>query len=30
MGLGCLHAARGTIESLYPKNMSVEAEHLIV
>ena len=30
MGLGCLHAARGAIESLYPKNMSVEAEHLIV
>ncbi|MDJ0854695.1 MAG: RsmB/NOP family class I SAM-dependent RNA methyltransferase [Desulfobacterales bacterium] len=29
LGLGCLHATRGSIESLYPKNMAVDREHLI-
>jgi NOL1/NOP2/fmu family ribosome biogenesis protein len=29
LGLGCLHTATGEIESLYPKDMAVDAEHLI-
>ncbi len=30
LGLGGLHAARGVIESFYPKNMAVDDKHLIV
>ncbi len=30
LGLGCLQSAGGIIESLYPKNMSVDEEHVIV
>ncbi len=30
LGLGCLQAAGGIVESLYPKNMSVDEEHLII
>jgi NOL1/NOP2/sun family putative RNA methylase len=30
LGLGCLHTAAGKIESLYPKAMAVDSDHLIV
>ena len=30
LGLGCLHAAAGRVESLYPRHMAVDADHLIV
>jgi NOL1/NOP2/sun family putative RNA methylase len=30
LGLGCWHADPGMVESLYPKNMAVDADHLIL
>ncbi len=30
LGLGCLHATAGVIESLYPKNMAVDDTHLVI
>jgi NOL1/NOP2/sun family putative RNA methylase len=30
LGLGCLHAAAHRIESLYPRHMAVDADHLII
>jgi hypothetical protein len=30
LGLGCLHAAAGRVESLYPRHMAVDAGHLVI
>ncbi len=30
LGLGCLHTAAGVVESLYPKAMAVDEDHLII
>ena len=30
LGLGCLHTAVGAVESLYPKSMAVDDDHLII
>lgn len=30
LGLGCLHVAAGRVESLYPRHMAVDADHLMI